>query len=562
MRPITHRAKISLGAQEEFKKFYTKWLLKRSPVRVGATISEINIRSNQTPKDVVFSQTSLKTQTVLKVVNLDHLKSENNQQVIGSIEAASSSDGYSNAAPGSPVPTTSFTEVSLKSEPLYDSAMFHETDYEFFQELAPLYYVPEKEEVVQTIDSFTKTEEKAINIDTPHIPFSPQAWEQFDVNSPQPQSGFYNSTPLSPNDNFGQYDNNNLRHFPEVDRDTSIQNQESLLNIDSLTTAFGDSTSEIVNDMNSWQAAEQVEWPNTTDTHFNIIYTNNTMMPFINGDDSVDLICGTVVPGEVEFIDLVPPDRNMNKEQETRTVQVPVLSKRNEGLSVDVSVRAPAWSQDISTPVILNEVISLEKENSTDILDPPKTWQMKNTSTEAFTAFKTSPQVDYDPITPKSESHMESDNEDSKSYTSKRRRHDSEDSDKTYTPYTEQPPRKYKRRKPSVPIKDLILALESQPKARRGRPPKRRESTVSSVCSVDENSSFASTQEYKYRELRDKNNEASKRSRMNRRLKEEQMEELAVNLAEENKRLKVRVGVLEEMTKKLKNELMSAILKK
>lgn len=188
---------------------------------------------------------------------------------------------------------------------------------------------------------------------------------------------------------------------------------------------------------------------------------------------------------------------------------------------------------------------------------------MENTSTEAFTAFKTSPQVDYEPITPKSESHMESDNEDSKSYTSKRKRHDSEDSDKTYTPYTEQqPPRKYKRRKPSVPIKDLLLALESQPKARRGRPPKRRESTVSSVCSVDENSSSTSTQEYKYRELRDKNNEASKRSRMNRRVKEKQMEELAVKLVEENKRLKVRVGVLEEMTKKLKNELMSAILKK
>lgn len=64
---------------------------------------------------MVFSQTSHKTQTVLKVVNLDHLKSENNQQAIGSIEAASSSDGYSNSAPDSPVATTSFTEVSSGS---------------------------------------------------------------------------------------------------------------------------------------------------------------------------------------------------------------------------------------------------------------------------------------------------------------------------------------------------------------------------------------------------------------------------------------------------------------
>lgn len=171
---------------------------------------------------------------------------------------------------------------------------------------------------------------------------------------------------MSLNDKFGQFDN--CHQFPEVNRDSSIQQQEKFLNLDSLATAFGDSTSEIVNNMNSWQAAKQVEWPITTDTHFNIIYTNNTTMPFSNGDDSFDLVCETVIPGEVEFIDLVPPDRNMNKGQDTRTAQVPLLSKRSEGLSLDVSVRDPAWSQDISTPVILNELISLDNENSTDIL--------------------------------------------------------------------------------------------------------------------------------------------------------------------------------------------------
>lgn len=172
----------------------------------------------------------------------------------------------------------------------------------------------------------------------------------------------------------------------------------------------------------------------------------------------------------------------------------------------------------------------------------------------------------YEPITPKSESHVQSDPDDSKSYTSKRRRHDSEDSDISYTPYVEQKPRKYKRRKPNVPIKEMILALEGSQqltKARRGRPPKRRESNVSSACSVDENSSCASsTHGTKYRELRDKNNDASKRSRMNRKLKELQMEQLATDLEEKNKKLKVKADILEDVTKKLKEALMAAILQK
>lgn len=173
--------------------------------------------------------------------------------------------------------------------------------------------------------------------------------------------------------------------------------------------------------------------------------------------------------------------------------------------------------------------------------------------------------VDYEPITPKSESHVESDQDDAKSHTSKRKHHDSEDSDETYTPYAEQPLRKYKRKKPNVPIKEMILALEGSQtltKARRGRPPKRRESNVSSVCSVDENSSCASTHETKYRELRDKNNEASKRSRMNRKLKELQMEQLATDLEEKNKKLQVKADILEDMTKRLKEALMTAILQK
>lgn len=172
--------------------------------------------------------------------------------------------------------------------------------------------------------------------------------------------------------------------------------------------------------------------------------------------------------------------------------------------------------------------------------------------------------AEYEPVTPKSESLIESDGEDT-IRNKRRRHHDSEDSDETYTPLSEHTPRKYKRRKPNIPLQKIISALEEsqmQPKAKRGRPPKRRESTVSSVCSVDDNMSSVSTHETKYRELRDKNNEASKRSRMNRKLKELQMEQQVIELEDRNKKLKVKADILEDMTKRLKDTLMTAILQK
>lgn len=143
----------------------------------------------------------------------------------------------------------------------------------------------------------------------------------------------------------------------------------------------------------------------------------------------------------------------------------------------------------------------------------------------------------------------------------RKRRRRSDDSDETYTPYERVTPRKYRRRKPGVPITDMIRALEdSQPasKARRGRPPKRRDSAVSSVCSAD---TSLSSSDAKYREIRDKNNVASKRSRTTRKLKELQMEQQALDLEERNQLLRVKADVLEGVTKRLKDALMSAILK-
>lgn len=62
---------------------------------------------------MVFSQTSLDSPPVLKVVNLDRLKTEKNNHVNG--QTGVITDGYSSTtAPSSPVATTSsFAEVRM-----------------------------------------------------------------------------------------------------------------------------------------------------------------------------------------------------------------------------------------------------------------------------------------------------------------------------------------------------------------------------------------------------------------------------------------------------------------
>ncbi|KAJ0177698.1 hypothetical protein K1T71_006571 [Dendrolimus kikuchii] len=552
-----------------FNKFYSKWLLKRSPVRVGATISEIST-SIQTPKDMVFSQTSLKTQTVLKVVEIDRLKATKNQQVNGSTGVIT--DGYAGASPPSPVATTSYSEDFLKPEPLFESLMCHESDSEFFQDLVQWCSTPAKEEQVQTIDSPKIIEDRALNMDNTYTSFSPQGWDAFDANSPYAHTGFYNNNtrmdPLSPTiDGFGPFENSLLTTQDE--EPSNIQYQEQFLDLGSLPIVIGGLTSEKVAEASQWLTSEPTQhWASTHDTDYTYNKTQNEV-PFIYQEDSLDSKCISVTPREVETNNVVISEYVISTDRGREGLLQETGMAGRGGLSVDVA-RAPLWpSHSISTPEVLNYVEQLEKEKcSHSVSKPAGQWPAQEVLSDLLTTnLKTdrpSPPVEYEPITPKSESHAESDLEDAKVHTSKKRHHDSEDSDATYTPYIEQS-RKYKRRKPNVPIKDMILALEGSQtltKARRGRPPKRRESTVSSVCSVDDNTSSVSTQEMKYRELRDKNNEASKRSRMNRKLKELQMEQKVVELEERNKKLKIQVDVLEEMSKKMKDALMSVILQK
>ncbi|XP_075230889.1 uncharacterized protein LOC142329880 isoform X2 [Lycorma delicatula] len=66
----------------------------------------------------------------------------------------------------------------------------------------------------------------------------------------------------------------------------------------------------------------------------------------------------------------------------------------------------------------------------------------------------------------------------------------------------------------------------------------------------------------RYRELRDRNNEASRRSRLNRKSREMEMKQQAVKLEQENKRLKAKADEMERLVKRLREGLMQLVLKK
>ncbi|CAH2085647.1 unnamed protein product [Euphydryas editha] len=490
---------------------------------------------------------------------IDRLKSEKNQQV--NSPTGVNTGGTTVSTPSSPVATTSFSEEYLKPEPLFLETMFHETDCEFFQDLVGWCAPPLEEKIVQYTDSSNKPEVRAHQTDTLYTQFSPQGWDVFDANSPTTNQ--ISSCPVSPSvDGLADF-NSNFFNTINITNDNKVPFQEQFVDINALPVVIGDLASGVMADKNPQQAMDSV-WQNVHDIDYTkqLSNTHNTL-PFIQQDDSLDMKYVSVTPREVENNDVVISEYIIDKEPEFETKEFELLARpeRRGGL---LSVNTQIWPNNtdiISTPDVLSVVEQLEKEKCI----PPSSSTVVAAEHEIHTEstkIEESPiSEDYEPVTPKTEITVDSEEEIVKPTARKRRRIDSEDSDETYTPYTEHSPRKYRRRKPSIPIKEMIKALEGaqQPtKTRRGRPPKRRESTVSTVS----NNSSLSTHEMKYRELRDKNNEASKRSRMNRKIKELQMEQLADELEERNKILKVRADLLEDMTKKLRDALMSAVSQK
>lgn len=66
----------------------------------------------------------------------------------------------------------------------------------------------------------------------------------------------------------------------------------------------------------------------------------------------------------------------------------------------------------------------------------------------------------------------------------------------------------------------------------------------------------------RYSDMRNKNNMASRRSRMTRKDKELEMERKAAELEQDNELLRIKVKSLEELTEKLKRHLINSIVKK
>lgn len=116
------------------------------------------------------------------------------------------------------------------------------------------------------------------------------------------------------------------------------------------------------------------------------------------------------------------------------------------------------------------------------------------------------------------------------------------------------PPPSYQRIFGSRKLTKLGTNSESESTPiRRGRPPKKCSTNVSE-CSSESND--------RYREMRDKNNEASRKSRLKRRLKESAQEDEADVLLEKNIKLKAQVAELEKTVNNFRTNLMQILLKK
>lgn len=88
-----------------------------------------------------------------------------------------------------------------------------------------------------------------------------------------------------------------------------------------------------------------------------------------------------------------------------------------------------------------------------------------------------------------------------------------------------------------------------------------RQSKRSRTSSVSDSGSVTSGPD-RYRELRDRNNEASRRSRMNRKQREVEMMERSTSLEKENLQLKVKAENLEKRVKTLREILLKVVLAK
>lgn len=103
--------------------------------------------------------------------------------------------------------------------------------------------------------------------------------------------------------------------------------------------------------------------------------------------------------------------------------------------------------------------------------------------------------------------------------------------------------------------KERVAVTSTKTKSKNGR--KRHYDSFDSESDSEDDVALS-----QYRECREKNNEASRRSRMNKKAKESEMTRRAVELERDNKILKMKVEELEKLVTSMRNALLRSALKK
>ncbi|XP_056639613.1 uncharacterized protein LOC130447029 isoform X2 [Diorhabda sublineata] len=222
-------------------------------------------------------------------------------------------------------------------------------------------------------------------------------------------------------------------------------------------------------------------------------------------------------------------------------------------LFLDIGLKQQSNVYDINTPSIIAEVVSLESTGF-NILDLVNDDQLDLVNTDIFTTTTTTPSPTPMFITNQSEC-LPTLNRSTEKRPKKRRQLSDDDED--YVPPIKKTSKNVVRRRKTSYCTEVDSDEEEEEKPKRkarGRPPKRAES-VSSESSKDTDIS-------KYRELRDKNNEASRKSRLKRKMKETELETEANELHNRNIKLKAQVEELEKMVTNFRDNLFKIMINK
>lgn len=274
-------------------------------------------------------------------------------------------------------------------------------------------------------------------------------------------------------------------------------------------------------------ACEDEEYLPTVNNYTDIFFNNNS-----NSDTNDD-----AHPPSDEFIKL-----------EATSATSPDLSKSsvdcsntNSRLTLDLDDRYKIVDS-LDTPDVIETIDAIESEKAFNILN-------FITEEDFSTAEPIFSPLNITPFFPNT-----SEESNSTTKPTRKRKIKTEDSDdEDY-----QPPSSYKRifGSSSRKLSKLVCNSENEEVVkpiRRGRPPKQYSSNVSE-CNSESSG--------KYREMRDKNNEASRKSRHKRKLKECAQEGEAQQLEERNIKLKAQVAELEKTVNNFRTNLMQILLKK